>query len=137
MIALLFLWPLISPPDAPPPPPVAMSAETAIILHAVAARCAGEARVVGVEGVHWCASTVFNRLRAPGYPNDWQDVLTAYYAPDLPPTEAELRAVWNAWLQPKPGLFCYSKQDVARLGLEPDQAITVIERGSYALYIYD
>ena len=74
MAVVLALSLLLQPPPVTP------------FTHAVAARCTGEGS--HPQAIRICACTVAHRLEA-----GWGDnVLDAYYAPDVPPTEEGLLA---------------------------------------------
>lgn len=105
-------------------------------LYKVAARCAGEARVVGVQGVYYCAVTVFDRMASPRYPDQVEQVLQAYFAPDLKPTAAELGAVRLAYLSPRGNFFfLYSRQDMRKLGLSIENVRTCVQNRRWMLCI--
>lgn len=91
---------------------------TESFIHSVAARCSGESS----SAVYECACTVRNRVNAGWNPNK---VLSAYYAPDVRPTE---QAVQDA-VRGLSGIGCHddwyflmSHSDIKHLGWEVDDA---------------
>lgn len=107
------------------------------LVERIAARAVGEADVIGGEGVRLVACTIINRLRSNIYPNDLGLVLRSYYAPDQQPTPAQLAIVQAAWDGECPPLFyAFSRQDVAKLGFNPDSANRVLRRGSWSLFFW-
>lgn len=103
-------------------------------VFSIAARCQGEAEVLGYEGVRLCACSVKNRMDSPRFPGDLS-VLEAYYAPDKGPADWAIDATQDAMDgYCEPVLYLYSAQDVRRLGLDGTRAQIILRRGRWALY---
>ena len=103
----------------------------------IAARSAGEADVVGAEGVYLVACTIVNRLRSPHYPETLDGVLRAYFAPDETPT-AEYVALAEKALSGgcPPVVYAFSVQDTAKLGFDRASADFVVAHKRWALYFW-
>lgn len=137
--AALSLFPAFPAPPLAPDLPGAESQQPqpATLVERIAARAVGEAAVVGNEGIRLVACTIINRLRSNRYANDLNVVLRAYFAPDKAPTPQQLSVVQDAWDGQCPPLFyAFSRQDVAKLGFNPDSADRVVERGSWSLFFW-
>lgn len=106
-------------------------------IERIAARAVGEAAILGDEGVRLVACTIINRLRSNMYGNDLGEVLQAYYAADQQPTPRQMQIVEEAWQGGCPPLlYAFSRQDVAKLGFNPNNADTVLRRGSWSLFFW-
>ncbi len=106
----------------------------------IAARAAGEAQVLGWPGVYMVALTILDRLSSMDFPDDLDEVLKAYYAPDVEPVrrwhiEAVLAAVRDAG-DIEPLYYALSREDIQRLGVAREQADYVLERGRWGLYFF-
>lgn len=137
--AALSLLPAFPAPPLGPDLPGAETQQTeqSILVERIAARAVGEADVIGDDGIRLVACTIINRLRSSRYSNDLATVLRAYFAPDKAPTPAQLSVVQDAWDGQCPPLFyAFSRQDVAKLGFNPDSADRVVVRGSWSLFFW-
>jgi hypothetical protein len=98
--------------------------------HAVAARCKGEsAYAIGA-----CTCTVRNRLLA-----GWSEarVLDAYFAADVPPTEAEVTLATQMLIGCRTDLwFMFSTADRSTLGLETVTPVLTIVGATGAVHFY-
>lgn len=103
----------------------------------IAARAAGEADVVGAEGVYLVACTIVNRLRSPHYSNDLDGVLRAYFAPDDRPSPHYIELAEQALAGGcPPVLYAFSKQDTRKLGFDRETADFAVSYKSWALYFW-
>ncbi|GIV81810.1 MAG: hypothetical protein KatS3mg051_1164 [Anaerolineae bacterium] len=106
----------------------------------IAARAAGEAQVLGWPGVYMVAATILDRLASMDFPDDLDEVLKAYCAPDASPVqrwhiEAVLAAVRDAG-DIEPLYYALSREDIQRLGVPRERADYVLERGRWGLYLF-
>lgn len=93
-------------------------------LSQIAHRAVGESRVSGLDAVGITACTIANRQHR-GYGDGVLDqVLEAYYAPDVTPTDAEFLAV-QYWMGrcPEGIVYALGQGDPERMGFDPDSFV--------------
>lgn len=99
---------------------------------AVANKCAAEASFA----VHECACTVVNRITEGWNP---ARVLSAYYAPSITATEAQVAtvaAVLDGRTMCGAEYFIYSLEDVADLGYGHYTPVAVVQDGDKAVVLF-
>jgi hypothetical protein len=94
----------------------------ALVL-AVAMTLEGEAGVLGAPGMHLVADSMLARIESPQHPDQWEDVLAAYYG-SAPPSSSALAVAYAAVTRPWPSRgmpYAVSREDAERLGLRVDE----------------
>ncbi len=94
----------------------------ALVL-AVAMTLEGEAGVMGAPGMHLVADSMLARIESTEHPDQWEDVLAAYYG-SAPPSASAVAIAYAAVTRPWPSRgmpYAVSREDAARLGLRVDE----------------
>jgi len=94
------------------------STEERATIQNIACRLQGETGPLGTMAMQEVARTMVARTDPAGMNQDWDAILEAYYACQLPSEEAVGIAIdtYMGKIEPGPYLFIYSREDRLRLG---------------------